>query len=69
MTQADIVLKHMKKTGSITTFEALIDHSIVSLSRRICDLKEMGFKIEKEWKRNKATGKRYVRYRLAKEVA
>ena len=69
MTQAETVLKHMKKNGSITAYEAVMDHQIIHLPRRICDLIEQGVQIRKEWKKNNATGKRYIRYHLVQEAA
>lgn len=64
MTQAETVLRHLEKNGSITAYEAVMDHQIIHLPRRILDLIEQGVEIRKEWRKNEATGKRYIRYYL-----
>jgi len=48
MTQTERVLDYMRRAGSITTWEAVVDLGIASLSRRICDLHELGIATEKE---------------------
>ena len=67
MTQADIVLNHMKSTGSISAREALLDHDITSaaLARRICDLEERGVEIIRNRHKNPVTNKQYTRYSLS----
>ena len=42
MTQNDLILNHMKRTGSITQREALIDYSVQSLTKRISELRIRG---------------------------
>ena len=68
MTQKKIVLDHLRKRGSITAFEAIMDHNIFRLSARIFELIADGHKIEAEWRVNETTKKHYVRYHL-REVA
>lgn len=63
--QARTVLKHIMKAGSITVREALLDHSVQSLPRRIADLREAGFDVKGVWKAHPITGQRYTRYSLA----
>jgi hypothetical protein len=60
--QARTVLQHMSNAGTITQREALIDHSVQSLTRRITELRDAGFKIEGRWKQHPITGQRYTRY-------
>ena len=61
--QAVQVLNHLETSGSITNCEA---HSVLkcrSVSRRITELQDAGFDIDKEHKRD-SQGQRYVRYVL-----
>lgn len=62
--QAKTVLKHILKAGSITLREAMMDHSVQSLPRRIKDLREAGYNIVGSWKLHPITGQRYMRYAL-----
>jgi hypothetical protein len=64
MTQNEMLLKHFRTTGSITMREALLDHGIQCLTKRIQELREMGFKIVSERKHHPITGQRYTRYRI-----
>ena len=56
----------IKNGGSISAREAFLDLDITSssLTRRICDLEEMGYQIIRERKKHPVTGKLYTRYRL-----
>jgi predicted HTH transcriptional regulator len=65
--QARIVLSHMERAGSISARDAMNDYGITSatLSRRICDLKEAGIKINSDRRRHPLTGKLYTRYSVA----
>lgn len=47
-TQASRVLDYIRKNGSITGLEALRDLGVMSLSRRITDLKRRGEHVGKE---------------------
>lgn len=60
--QAQTVLRHLYKTGSITQREAIMDHSVQSLTRRIADIRSAGFKVEGEWRFHPITNQRYMRY-------
>lgn len=64
--QAQKVYRHMADTGSISAREAMDDYSMTSatLTRRICDLEEDGFKIIRERKSHPLTGLKYTRYSL-----
>lgn len=64
VTQCDIILEHMANTGSISQREAIMDYSIQSLTKRISELRGMGFEIETEFKVHPTTGQRYARYYL-----
>ena len=67
--QGRTVLNHIRKCGSITQREAIMDHSIQSLTRRITELRDAGFDIVSEWKHHKITHQRYMRYTLNKASA
>ena len=64
MSQNALILDHLKRTGSITMREALLDHSVQCLTKRIQELREAGWKIETEQKHHPLTGQRYARYKL-----
>jgi hypothetical protein len=59
-----MILDHMQKGNSITSRSALLDFGVMSLARRILDLKERGYQIESTIETNKLTGQRYARYEL-----
>jgi biotin operon repressor len=62
MSQNDILLKHLRKTRSISQREALIDHGIQSLTKRISELRSLGYNIKTVHKKHPITGQRYARY-------
>jgi len=64
MTQTQVLLKHLRAAGSISQREAIMDHRIASITRRITDLRLMGFNIHSVWKEHPVTGQKYVRYVL-----
>lgn len=64
MTQEQQILKHLRKAGSITQREALMDLGVQSLTRRITTLRDRGFNIHSVPKVHPTTGQRYVRYVL-----
>ena len=67
MTQKQMILAHMKETGSITPGTALEEYGCFRLAARIADLKDDGVEIRTEIeKRKNRYGKtvRYARYRL-----
>ena len=63
-----MIIKHMKRTGSITMREALIDYSVQSLTKRIQELREAGYQIESVAKSHPTTGQRYTRYTLMRKT-
>lgn len=62
--QALTVLMHITRAGSITQREAIMDHSVQSLTRRITEIRSAGFKILREDKKHPMTFQRYARYTL-----
>lgn len=59
--QSLIVLRHLRKTRSITNVEANAVHGVRSVSRRITEIIRAGFLIEKDFRKD-VNGQRYVRY-------
>lgn len=62
MTQHQKLLAHFKKAGSITVREAMVEYSIQSLTKRIQELRDRGFKIKSVVKYHPVTQQKYVRY-------
>lgn len=62
--QARVVLTHLQNAGTITQREALLDHSVQSLTRRITELRDAGLDITGKWRKHPITGQRYMRYSL-----
>lgn len=48
MSQLDAILKHLKKYGSITPYEALQEYGCFRLGARIWDLRDLGYEIDTE---------------------
>lgn len=63
--QAQLVFNHMCTAGSITQREAILDHSVQSLTRRITEIQDAGHDVIREDKRHPMTNQRYARYTLA----
>ena len=66
MTQNQLLIKHFNRTGKITQREAIMDYSIQSLTRRIRDLRDIGFPIVSKHKKHPVSGQRYVEYQMKK---
>ncbi|EEE45374.1 helix-turn-helix domain-containing protein [Roseibium alexandrii] len=64
MKQTRILTSHFARKRTITVREAIDEHRIMSLPRRILDLEDEGFRFERHRKTNKVTGQRYVQYEL-----
>lgn len=64
-TQHAKILTHLKKAGSITVREAMVEYSIQSLTKRIQELREMGHNIVSTVKHHPITGQKYTRYTLS----
>jgi hypothetical protein len=60
--QARTVYDHIKRTGSISLREAIADHSIQSLTRRISELRDAGIDITVDSRKHPITKQRYARY-------
>lgn len=58
------LLAHLKSVGHISNREAILDHHIIDVSKRIQELREDGVPITSVWKKHPLTGQRYTRYSL-----
>lgn len=67
-TQTALILEHLLAKGSITNVEAAAMFKARSLTKRIAELRDRGYDIASEWRRD-STGQRYVRYWLRKKEA
>jgi hypothetical protein len=65
MTQNDKIMTHLKKAGSITQREAIVEYSIQSLTKRISELRKEGHNIVSNVRIHPLTKQKYVRYTLA----
>ena len=65
-TQNDKVLKFMQTNDGITVWEAVYYLSILSLPRRIKDLKEQGYNITMTWQKT-PDGERFGLYKLMED--
>lgn len=61
------ILKHLKTAKGLTVREAMIEYSISSLTKRVHELRTMGYDIESVRKQHPVTGQRYTRYFLLEE--
>lgn len=66
-TQHTKILKHLRTTKGLTVREAMIEYSISSLTKRVHELRGMGYNIESVRKSHPVTGQRYTRYFLLEE--
>lgn len=48
MTQNDLILRHLRDYGSISSMEAMENYGIMRLASRISDLKKAGIPITRE---------------------
>jgi predicted ArsR family transcriptional regulator len=62
-TQRDKVLSWLKRNGSLTVRDAVTELNVMSVPKRIEELRKMGYPITLEWKQTE-TGSRYGVYRL-----
>ena len=62
--QHALLFDHLVSVGSISPYEAHDLYMVNSFHRRMADLRNMGVKLRKEWKRDH-TGRKYVRYYFA----
>lgn len=63
-TQVEHLVSHMQRIGPISVREAMLEYKVGSLSRRMVDIQEMGYKVVKFDRVNPVTNNVYVRYGL-----
>jgi hypothetical protein len=63
-TQHTLILNHLRKTKGLTVREAMVDYSIQSFTKRISELRQLGYSIEGVKGKHPVTGQRYTRYVL-----
>jgi hypothetical protein len=61
MTQAQSIIRHLSKTGSISQREAMLEYGVASLTKAISRLRK-NYTILDDWHRNPITEHRYKRY-------
>ena len=64
------ILKHLRRCGSITSWEAIKEYGITRLSAVIFDLRKMGWDIPDEWEHTTnryGEPTKFKRYYLAEE--
>lgn len=66
LTQEEKIINYMSKHGSITALEATEELYITQFHTRMKELKEVGWVFADEWEKNRNTGTKYKRYRIAK---
>lgn len=66
--QHTAILNHLRKTRGLTVREAMIDYSIQSFTKRISELRAMGYNIQGIKGKHPVTGQRYTRYTLIEET-
>jgi hypothetical protein len=62
VSQNDLVMMHIRKAGSISQREALLDYGIQCLTARVHELRKRGYKIKMQQKIHPTTGQHYARY-------
>lgn len=62
MSQNELIVQHIRKAGSISRREAMLDYSIQNLTARINDLRKDGYKIKTKIRSHPVTGQKYARY-------
>lgn len=67
--QHALILKHLRATKGLTVREAMIEYSIQSFTKRVSELRKMGYKIINIKCKHPVTQQRYTRYVLIEEAA
>ena len=53
LTQCDRIIQFIEETGSITQLEALEQFGCMRLASRMCDIKKMGYAVEKKMEKSR----------------
>lgn len=67
--QHTLILTHLRATKGLTQREAMIDYSIQSFTKRISELRQMGYNILSVKGKHPITGQHYTRYVLLEEAS
>lgn len=67
--QHTLILTHLRKTKGLTQREAMIDYSIQSFTKRISELRKLGYNIVSVKGQHPITAQRYTRYVLLEEAS
>jgi phage gp16-like protein len=65
--QQELLIDYMRNGSTLTNMIAANNLGVQSVSRRITELQELGFKIKKAWKKDHF-GNRYMTYSLEEET-
>lgn len=68
MGQHEKILKHLRASKGLTVREALVDYSIQSFTKRISELRQLGYRIDGVKGKHPVTSQRYTRYVLIEET-
>lgn len=68
MGQHEKILKHLRASKGLTVREALVDYSIQSFTKRISELRQLGYQIDGVKGKHPVTNQRYTRYVLIEET-
>lgn len=60
--QLQTLRHHFRASGRITQRQAIMDHSMQSLTKRIAELRHLGAAIQSNFKNHPVTGQRYCEY-------
>lgn len=53
LTQCDRIIQFIEETGSITQMDALEQFGCMRLASRMCDIKKMGYAVEKKMEKSR----------------
>lgn len=67
-TQHQQIINHLRKTKGLTVREAMVDYSIQSFTKRISELRKLGYRIDGVKGQHPITGQRYTRYVLVESI-
>lgn len=67
ISQAKKIVAYMNRNRYITSYEAVKELGVISLQRRLSDLRESGYIFGNEMVVNQDTGKRYKKYWIVSE--
>ena len=68
-TQHTKILAHLRAAKGLTQREAMLDYSIQSFTKRISELRKLGYNIMGHKGNHPITGQQYTRYILVEEAA